>query len=527
MSHTASERSPRGREGEEEEIKPSLEERVGDEVLIEEVLIEEVLIDRLNWAGLGVTEDTRGARCVPLTEIGERLDVRWRRDRWRRWIGERISGRSEALERARCVVADRCPGCTLRHLSPNAQQYAQEQSHLGAIRRLSERPLDPLHVRWAPTQSADEYRAKLSAQLVVDHGQVRALMKARWGAPISLSSCPVQSTESRALLKRALSWLQRGFDQGWRIGAGQKKSNDDLNDVERNDPRLTRITIMASSELTGLISLQLEATEEEWGQPKPWLSALLSDECIALGMTPIPSVYLEIRPPHSSRHVLSDWVHLSGPEQVTCQLSGDRELHFKAKPPAWLPQTPSSVYDLRKATLNSIISGSSAQLSSSRGEVLNREGLHLEAMRVFELGCGVGVISLWLAQRVLSLTGVDMEAVSIEQATLNASINRIRNAHFIHADGRRALAEHDDPVDVLLVHAMRRPISGLFALAAHRSIPLICYLAPSAPALGRDLAQDDQYQLLGLTFLDQMPGTAQSMTIATLSLKDSIIKRSI
>jgi 23S rRNA (uracil1939-C5)-methyltransferase len=504
---------------------PSLEERVD-----EEVLIEEVLINRLNWAGLGVTEDMRGARCVPLTEIGERIEVRWRRDRWRRWIGERISGRSEALERARCAVADRCPGCTLRHLSPSAQQYAQEQSHLGAIKRLSERSLDDLDVRWAPAQSADGYRAKLSAQLVVDQGQVQALMTARWGEAISLSSCPVQSLESRALLERALGWLQSGLDQGWRIDSSRKNFYDDVHDVEVNDPRLTRITIMASAELSGLISLQLEASEEEWRRPKSWLSALLGDDCVALGVSPPPSVYLEVRPPKSSRHIASEWLHLGGPEEVTYQLDADRESSFKAKPPAWLPQTPSSVHDLRQATFNSIYTGhsiytgSSLLLSTAGGEMPTQESTHLEALRVFELGCGVGVISLWLAKRVKTLIGVDMTLTSVEQATRNGSINEVENALFIHGDGRRALADHDDPVDVLLVHAMRRPLSGLFALAAHRSIPLICYLAPSAPALGRDLAEDDHYKLLGLTFLDQMPGTAQSMTIATLALKGSIVK---
>ena len=66
---------------------------------------------------------------------------------------------------------------------------------------------------------------------------------------------------------------------------------------------------------------------------------------------------------------------------------------------------------------------------------------------------------------------------------------------------------------------MRRPLSGILALASHKHIKSICYLAPSAPSLARDLAEDEAYRLDALYFIDQMPGTAQAMTIAQLHLK--------
>ena len=87
---------------------------------------------------------------------------------------------------------------------------------------------------------------------------------------------------------------------------------------------------------------------------------------------------------------------------------------------------------------------------------------------------------------------------------------------FIAQDGRRALAQVSQEISYLVIHAMRRPLSGLLALAAHRKIKRICYLAPSAPALGRDLAECTAYTIDRLFFIDQMPGTAQAMTIAQL-----------
>ena len=84
--------------------------------------------------------------------------------------------------------------------------------------------------------------------------------------------------------------------------------------------------------------------------------------------------------------------------------------------------------------------------------------------------------------------------------------------------GPKALAALDDAPDTLIIHAMRRPMSGLLNLAAHRGVRRVCYLAPSAPSLGRDLAECEQYRLEELIYLDQMPGTATLMTMALLSL---------
>ena len=52
---------------------------------------------------------------------------------------------------------------------------------------------------------------------------------------------------------------------------------------------------------------------------------------------------------------------------------------------------------------------------------------------VLDFGCGWGGETLWLAQRVGSVVGVDIEAKAIEQANRASAASPMRNCRFVHA----------------------------------------------------------------------------------------------
>ena len=137
------------------------------------------------------------------------------------------------------------------------------------------------------------------------------------------------------------------------------------------------------------------------------------------------------------------------------------------------------------------------------------------------MGCGVGLIGIALLSTLPQIrwVGIDIVPESARCAAESARSNHVnQRSRWIDDDGRRALAQLDEVPEALIIHAMRRPLSGLLKLAAHLRIERVCYLAPSAPSLGRDLAEAPEYHLDQLYLLDQMPGTATLMTIAKLSL---------
>jgi tRNA/tmRNA/rRNA uracil-C5-methylase (TrmA/RlmC/RlmD family) len=506
----------------------------------EDLLRSLVHITRLNWAGLGVasepqalSEGSKGAdRCVPLSRVGERFEepheLRWRLDGRDRVVGERLNPPQGGWTSLGCEQALRCPGCTSRHLSPQEQAEALKGSHTAAIERLCPGALENLSAEpQVYTVSRDAYRARLYASLFWpplsardvfserssrrrkplssrlqalerspdeshEGGEGWALreprggMWARWGEPIDLARCPVQTRGSRGLLNALLH-------EGERLGWG---------------PPLEAFTIQAMSDAPeGLVLLHVKHSDEEEAR------ALLRAHLISPELLHSCALYLSLSDPHAPKRAEPRVTYLAGLKRLTW--SDGEGLTWHVTPPAWLPQTPSSVPRLRRLIWE--------VLSCEVGE------------RIFELGCGVGVVSHWLSGRGVSVWGADLDEGAIEAGSAvercvqaERELERSRDGapkglvHLEVSDGRRALARLASEglcFDALLIHAMRSPLTGLLPLAAHLGLQRVCYVAPSAPSLARDLAEAPQYRLDRLDFLDQTPGSAHALCVARLRLE--------
>ncbi|WP_319434921.1 class I SAM-dependent methyltransferase [Mycobacterium sp. RTGN5] len=86
---------------------------------------------------------------------------------------------------------------------------------------------------------------------------------------------------------------------------------------------------------------------------------------------------------------------------------------------------------------------------------------HVDALpttgQVLDLACGAGSAAVWLAERGLTVWGVDVSAVAIEQA------HELAHRHGVAERCRFSVADLDDglppgpPVDVILCHRFRDP----------------------------------------------------------------------
>lgn len=467
---------------------------------------------KLNWAGLGVVEVEGKVRCIPLTRPNESVRVKWHDAGWGRFIGERIDNESMTLKLETdlgCPQARRCTGCTLRHLSPIEQQQAQQASHLAALSRLSGLDLESLPIHWLEGAPRDAYRVRVTAQLWSRHStpstdQSQTIkdstvfvlgLRARWGQAIDLAHCANHPKSLRFLVDRVTDWINQ---------------NQDL----FNDPlfSLTRVSLQSGEGLPEWLVLHFEdlthkgnlKRQEKKRRLEHGESFIRFLQFNALIETfPHLAIYAEAKLQDQQRST-------TGVKQLTGQAPRlwecQRGIQFVARPPAWLPQSPSTLESLR-TTVSQCLWNNNRQPPSPQV--------------VFELGCGIGVLSIALTMQYPSLQwiGVDHETTAIDCARESARLHQVGDrVQFIAQDGRRALAQVSQKISCLVIHAMRRPLSGLLALAAHRNIQRLCYLAPSAPALGRDLAECKDYTLDRLFLIDQMPGTAQAMTIAQLTL---------
>ena len=490
-------------------------------------------IEGLNWAGLGIVKVNEKVRCVPLTKPSEQVRVRWHDAGWGRWIGERIDHEEVRIAldtQLDCEQARRCTGCSLRHLSTIEQQEAQAQSHLGALERLSLRTISNVPFHWLKGAERSAYRVRVTARVwskrasvslsthpkeqepanAVSHfNDYLIALRSRWGDVIDLSKCPNHPQRLRNLVKACTRWINHNAH--------------DLNlsqSIENGLFHLARVSIQAGGGLPQWLilhfedfshrgSLKASERKKRLEYARILISQLKFDEL--LNDHPTLTIYADAKLQDQAQSSLSIR-HIAGPGPKLW--SCERGLPFVARPPAWLPQSPGTLESLR---------GIVARCLWGNLPNENRQSKDIQQKTsIFELGCGIGVlgIALVLERPQLNWIGVDLEPEAIACAQESAVLNQVdEQVQFIAQDGRRALAENSEVISHLIIHAMRRPLSGLLALAAHKQIKSICYLAPSAPSLARDLAEDEAYHLDALYFIDQMPGTAQAMTIAQLHLK--------
>ena len=75
----------------------------------------------------------------------------------------------------------------------------------------------------------------------------------------------------------------------------------------------------------------------------------------------------------------------------------------------------------------------------------------LEALRVLDVGCGAGRLTLWLAPRVKHVTGLDRDPAAIREARRFGGAARLSNVEFHEADVEREEYDHWQP-DLITAH---------------------------------------------------------------------------
>ena len=141
---------------------------------------------------------------------------------------------------------------------------------------------------------------------------------------------------------------------------------------------------------------------------------------------------------------------------------------------------------------------------------------------VFDLYCGIGTISLFMAQYAKKVYGVEIIEQAVEMAKENAKINGIDNVDFFAGDVEYVL---DDLInrkkiipDVVMIDPPRKgldkkSIQNLLSVAPKRLV----YISCNPATLVRDLASfEDKYEIKSITPVDMFPFTSSIESVAVL-----------
>lgn len=150
---------------------------------------------------------------------------------------------------------------------------------------------------------------------------------------------------------------------------------------------------------------------------------------------------------------------------------------------------------------------------------------------VWDLYCGIGTISLFLARKAGRVYGVEIIPQAVEDARRNAQINGIENAEFYVGKAEEILpeykrnyeAEHEGEkayADVIVVDPPRKGCDEtLLETIVNMQPEKIVYVSCDSATLARDLKElcGNGYELKRIRAVDQFPMTVHVETVCLLS----------
>ena len=150
---------------------------------------------------------------------------------------------------------------------------------------------------------------------------------------------------------------------------------------------------------------------------------------------------------------------------------------------------------------------------------------------VWDLYCGIGTISLFLAQKAKKVYGVEIVPEAIADAKNNAKINGIENAEFFVGKSEEVLPEYYEKyakehpgehahADVIVVDPPRKGCEeNLLRTMADMQPDRIVYVSCDSATLARDLKilQELGYEVKKVRGVDQFPMTCHVETVVLLS----------
>ena len=381
--------------------------------------------------------------------------------------------------RPSCIVADKCGGCQWQHISYEYQLEAKQNQVIQALERIGgfiSPSVEP--VLAAP--SALGYRNKATYPLGISStNQVQAgyYQKASHQL-INLNQCPVQDSRLNPLLAQVKQDIQA---RGWTIYD------------EKHHKGQVRHLALRIGRRTGEMLLTLVV--KDWDLPgivdqaQKWLNSYPQ----------LVGVSLNRNLARTNAIFGSETTCIAGQPYLLENFGG---LEFQVRPDTFF-----QVYtETAEALLEMIM------------QYLNLQGDEV----LVDAYCGIGTLTLPLAQRVRQAIGLEVQPEAVQQAQINADRNNITNVTFQAGAVEKLLPQLGIAPDIVLLDPPRKGCDRTVVESLLQSSPRhIVYVSCKPATLARDLkllCQTGKYHLTKVQPADFFPQTNHVECAAFLTL---------
>ncbi|RTR26721.1 23S rRNA (uracil(1939)-C(5))-methyltransferase RlmD [Robertmurraya yapensis] len=174
------------------------------------------------------------------------------------------------------------------------------------------------------------------------------------------------------------------------------------------------------------------------------------------------------------------------------------------------------------------------QVNPVQTKVLYDKALEYAALTgsesVIDAYCGIGTISLFLAQKARKVFGVEIVPEAIEDARKNAELNGFTNAEFEAGEAEAVIPkwyEEGNKADVLVVDPPRKGCDeALLRTIIDMKPKKVVYVSCNPATLARDLRilEDGGYKTVEVQPVDMFPHTTHCEAVARIVLNEEVEK---
>lgn len=428
--------------------------------------------------GMGVARLEGRVVFIPDTIRGERWKVRLEKvGRTVAW-GRGVELLTPSVERVAsdCPLSGRCGGCQFRHMTYGEELVAKKQRVSDALERMG-----GIHLDIPPVLGADEperYRNKVQFPVAMEkHGLAVGYYRPRSHSVLDAEDCLLQPLAITDLRQAFKHWMQT-----YSIPAYEEQSGSGL-------VRHLYIRINSKGETLCCVVIN--------GKEIPFSRELVS--ALRQANSGLVGVVLNRNTKDTNVILGPSYETLWGRDWLEEDLCG---LTFRLSVPSFF------------------------QINWAQTQRLYNIVLHFAALTgeetVLDLYCGIGTISLALAQRAGRVIGAEIVPQAVEDARENARRNQIENAEFFCADAGAAaqrLAEEGTRPQVICVDPPRKGLAAevpeiLAGLNAERLI----YVSCDPATLARDVKRLEElgYRAVKVQAVDLFPRTAHCEVVCLL-----------
>ena len=383
--------------------------------------------------------------------------------------------------RPACIVADKCGGCQWQAVSYEAQLAAKQQQVIDALTRIGgfeHPPVLPI----MGSENPLNYRNKATYPLMRSpEGRVKAgYFRKGSHKLVNLNQCPVQDERLDPLLAEVKQDIQ---ERGWSI-YNEKRHQGRLRHLcLRMGRRTGQILLTLVSTAPNLKAIELQA--QEWMERY----AQLVGVCVNLN-------------PAKTNAIFGDETLVIEGQSYVEEVFADLRFRIHAT--------------------------NFFQVNTEQAERLARwilDALQLQGDEtIIDAYCGVGALTLPLAQKARRVIGLEVQPEAIEQGLANAGLNGIDNVEFRAGPVEEVLPQVGESLetapDVVVLDPPRKGCDRavLEALIALKPARLV-YMSCNPATLARDLTilrEQGGYSLLKAQPADFFPQTPHVECVAIL-----------